>query len=310
MNPTVAHRLLNAPTAVWTAYQKEHPHWGIGFSQCLRANTVSPLAVINNLRKLNDCMADPDVQPLLCDWFSKHFVSRVDANANVDAAERVQKSLAKCVRGIQLQAILQGQGINVLPQLENLLALSGNPMSTQNIWKHWLLDAGDIYTTPRQTNEYFINGKRLGTQHNLKKTLSQYQKFLIDAMLAKPDTARELKNKLSYDVVTIINGSPLRTAHALLWAHARLDTALKYALAYDWANDKSSWSTSSNDIKLSPQKTRHWSAWALHAQTYLAVSGMPINGFNDIVKILTTCPTLQQSVDHFDTVDDTLFMIN
>lgn len=306
MTPAVAHRLLNAPTVVWTAYQVQHPQWGTHLSQCMRNRTVSPLAVTNNLRKLSDCMADPDIEPLLCDWFSKHFFLRTGVN-NYSSVERVQKSLAKCVRVIQLQAITQGHRVNILPKLESLVALSGNPIAAKNIWKSWLIDDDDIYTTAHRTDEYFINGKSLGSEKSLKTTLSQYQKFVIDAMVADSKTARDVKNKLSYGLVTTINGGSLRAAHALLWEHSRLDNALKYALAYDWANDKSLWSTYEDDIKLSPKKTQHWSAWALHAKTYLAILGVPTNNFEEMVTALRSCPTLAKPIDQYEKLDDTLF---
>ena len=305
MNPVAAHRLLNAPTAIWIAYQAENPHWGVHLSQCMRDRTVSPLAMTNNLRKLSDCMADPNIEPLLCDWFSKHFISRTGVNDS--SVERVQKSLAKCVRVIQLQAILQGHCVNILPKLENLLALSGNPIAASKIWNSWLIDDDDIYTSAPRMDEYFINGKSLGTKKNLKKTLSQYQQFVIDTMVANPETAKNLEFKLPYKLVTTIDGGSLRTSHALLWKHSRLENALKYALAYDWANDKSFWSTYEDDIKLSPKKTQHWIAWALHAKTYLAFAGTPTNNFGDMVAVLRSCPTLSKPIDRFEKLDDNLF---
>lgn len=250
-------------------------------------------------------MADPNVEPLLCDWFSKHSFSRNGVDNS--PVERVQRSLAKCVRVIQLQAIMQGHRVNILPKLENLVALSGNPLPAPNIWKSWLINDDDIYTTTHRVNEYFINGKSLGTHKNLTKTLSQYQKFVIDAMVANPETAKDLKNKLSYSLVTTINGGSLRAAHALLWEHSRLENALKYALAYDWANDKSPWSTYEDDITLSPNKTRHWVAWALHAKNYLAIFGAPTNNFEEMVAVLRSCPTLSKPIEKFEQIDDALF---
>lgn len=305
MNPAVAHRLLNAPTAVWTTYQNDNPNWGPDIAKCLRTGTISPLAVTNNLKKLTDCMAEPEIQPLLCNWFSKHFVPR--GHSSRDKFERVQDGLSKCMRSLQLQAINQGHLVNILPRTEHLIALSGTPLETHARWRSWMLSEEDIYTMTNKNNAYFTNGKSLGNKTNVQKTLSQYQKFVVEAMAANPDIAKDLKSHLSIETIASVAGGTLRMAHALLWEHSRLSTPLKYALAHDWATDSSTWSTREQDRLLFPKKTKHWDAWALHAQTYLHVSSSGPVDFHASLAILKTCPPLPSVKEKFGDLDGSVF---
>lgn len=300
MNPAAAHRLLNAPTPVWLAYQKDHPHWGSEIASCLRAGTLSPLAATNNLRRLTDCMADPEIQPLLCDWFSKHFIP-YDSNSR-DASERVLESLSKCVRSLQLQAIGAGHSINILGHTQRLAELAGNPFEKSVLWHSWLLAQDDIYTMGAK-NEFFTNGKSLGSKQKLQKTLSQYQKFVVEAMAANPDIAKDLPTHLYINLEAHVHTGKLRMAHALLWEHERLSDAHKQALAIHWSRDTSPWATQAQDRLLSPEKTRLWDALALHAQTYLDVCGAGLIDFHDTVKILETCPPLLTAAEGLDDID-------
>lgn len=304
MNPAAAHRLLNAPTAIWAAYQTEHPHWGDELAYFLRAGSITPLAVTNNLRKLTDCMADPGVQPLLCDWLARNFVP---ATGKKDTSDRVQEGLGRCVRSLQLQALAQGQNVNILDRLDTLAALSGNPLESRPLVCRWMLTSDDIYTTERRADEYFSNGKSLGAKDNVKKVLSHYQKFLVEAMLTRPDLSNSIRKSLLLDSTCKIEGSSLCMAHALLWDSAHLSTPLKYALAYDWAENTSEWATRAHDEKLSPQKTRHWKAWALHAKTYLNISGVEEKNIPDVELALTNCPPVPKTKDAFDDLDAGVF---
>ena len=305
MTPAVAHRLLNAPTATWTAYQSDSPNWGHDIARCLRAGTISPLAVTHNLRKLTDCMAQPDIQPLLCDWFAKHYV--LHSQTKRDKFERVQDGLSKCVRSLQLQAISQGNLINILPRTSQLAELSGNPLEANGLWHSWLLLEEDVYTTAQRNHEYFTNGKSLGDKAHLQKTLSHYKKFVVEAMAMDPTIAKDLKSCLSIDTTRAIAGARTSMAQALLWEHGRLNLPLKYALAYNWANDKSTWSTCVQDRLLSPKKTKYWDAWALHAQTYIQVASSGPVDFHGSLNILKTCPPLSHNKEKLDSLDSNIF---
>lgn len=243
MTPASAHRLLTAPTAVWIAHQNENPSWGQGIAQCLRAQTVSPLAVTNNLRKLTDCLAHPDIEPLLSQWIQRHFVAQ-SRNSSATPDDRLQEGISRCVRSLQLQALAQGQTVNILPKLDTLLALCGAPADADGLVHHWALNEGDVYTLSHRKGEYFSNGRSLGNKASLKKTLSAYQQKFAQTCVSTPALAKAATLAMHMDKTYEILGSSRRLAHAMLWEQARLlDYPTKLALAYDWANDASPWAT-------------------------------------------------------------------
>lgn len=304
MNPAVAHRLLNGPTDVWVAHQKDNPNWGPEIAKCLRAGTVSPLAATNNLRKLTDCMADPEIQPLLCDWLVKNLVTH--DRSNTDFTERVHEGLAKCVRSLQLQAIHHGQPINIFNQTQRLAELFGNPLDTNALWQSWMLAENDIYTMGSR-REYFTNGKSLGSKKKLQKTLSQYQKFVVEAMASYPNMAKKLPDLLYIELMATVDTGTMHMAHALLWEHSRLSEFHKQALAHHWAHDASPWSTRDADRLLSPKTTQQWDALALHAQTFLDICNPGLIDFHDTVKLLKTCPPLLNASEKIDDLDTGVF---
>lgn len=304
MTPANAHRLLTAPTAVWIAHQHENPSWGQDIAQCLRAQTISPLAVTNNLRKLTDCLAHPDIEPLLSEWMHRHFVSHTRGH-NATKEDRLQEGISRCVRSMQLQSLAQGHHVNILPKLDTLFALSGTPADADHLVYHWKLTDADVYTIAHRKGEYFSNGRSLGNKTNLKKALSAYHQQFAQACVATPALVKAGTAVMHMGSTYEILGKEQPLAHAMLWEQARLlDFPTKLALAYDWANNASPWSTRAQDEQLSPQKTKHWHAWALHAQTYLAVSGEKFENLHKIVQILQDCPPLPvpiESIENFDT---------
>lgn len=306
MTPVVAHRLLNAPTPVWISYQKENPDWGHAIASFLRAGTLSPLAVTNNLRKLTDCMADPEIQPQLCDWFSTNFVPRTSPDR--DKSTRVQEGLAKCVRSIQLQAIAQGHSVNILAKTDTLTALAGDPLDHSSLLHSWILSEEDIYTmgTARK-QDYFTNGKRLGSKSDLQKVLCQYQKMVVDSVVANPFLAKDFKDHFHITLMGHVGKETMHMAHAALWEDAYLNTVHKQALALHWRRDDSVWSTREQDRLLDPQKTAQWDAWAVHAQTYLDICNPGILEFYDTVKLLETCPPLQDPKELFADLNGGVF---
>lgn len=308
MTPDAAHRLLTAPTAAWIAHQNENPSWGQDIAQCLRAQTVSPLAVTNNLRKLTDCLAHPDIEPLLSQWIQRHFVAQ-PRSSNATHEDRLQEGISRCVRSLQLQALHQGQDANILPKLDGLLALCGAPADADALVHHWTLTEADVYTLSHRKGEYFSNGRSLGNKNSLKKALSGYQQRLAQACVSTPALAKAATFAMHTDSTYEILGQTRRLAHAMLWEQARLlDYPTKLALAYDWANDASPWSTRAQDEQLSPKKTKHWKAWAHHAQVYLAMSGEKLDTLHTVLKILENCPPMPEAVESLDDLDAGVFM--
>ena len=307
MTPFDAHRLLNAPTSSWVAYQQEHPQWGKDIAVCLRAKTLSPLAVTNNLRKLSDCMANPDIQPLLCDWLAQTFV----AKSKGDKLEHVRDGLASCVRSMQLQAIHQGNNVNILPHVEHLMKLADALETDEFLWHRWLLTPTDMYRTSDKASEYFTNGQPLGNKEHLLKTLSQYQKFVVEAMATHPKMSENFDMHLQVDSSgDVLSNAPddgtMCLSHALLWKHERLSMPFKHALARDWASDTSPWATQNQDRMLFPEQTQQWDAWAQQARLYIDVYTTGNVNFHAALAILKTYPLLDNK-EKYDPVDGSVF---
>lgn len=302
MNAAFAHRLLSAPTNVWTDYQKTNPQWGRELSNCLRAGTVSPIAITKNLRKLTDCLADVDVQPLLCKWMANMLISSGDMN---DTTQRMQYALSKCVRGIQLHAIAQGSNINILPKMAALFELTGEPLSSESLWEHTQLKKHDIYSVKKDQDGYFSQGYFLGDKTACTLVLSQYQQYMLEAMLGHYKLRDYPENVDFESTVPVANGKTT-LAHALLWRSDLLEDSLKYALCIDWLRNTNPWATRVADETRCPEQTQQWRALAAHAEMYLTVAGQVPASFYETRKMLKSCPPMiAQKVDY--AVDSAVF---
>lgn len=306
MNAAFAHRLLAAPTHVWTAYQQENPAWGQELANCLRMGTVSPIGATKNLRKLTDCLADIDVQPLLCKWLT-NMVMPWSFSSQADNTQKMQAGLAKCVRTIQLQAIAQGSNTNILPKMEHLFELTGNPVGPDNLWEHWVLQPQDIYATNAGIDAYFAHGRLLGDKHATSLVLSQYQQYMAQAMTEHPDIFKRYPDCIDLERNIEVASGTTKMAHTLLWNLDALEEPLQYALAMSWLRDGSAWTTREADQERFPDKTAHWRALATHAEMYLTLVNVNPTTFDDTWRALRSCPPLVTTNMSMPSIDSRVF---
>lgn len=303
MTPRLANKLLHGPTSDWIEHMDKNPNWGQAFAQHVLTKAVSPLFAMTNLRKLHDCLANPEVQPVLCNWIDTFSSAR-----ELDKEERIQQGLARAIRSIQLQAFSRQSSISILEKLDTLTALAGVPFNSLDLQRAWILQPADIV----QRNDYFFsNGQKLGKQEATIRTLSLYQKNLVEAMAKKHrgdfDSAASLLHLAStFEVADVTR--PLAVSG--LWEHSRMTKATKYGLAHSWYYDDSPWATREHDRLLSPKKTNHWIKWAEQAQLYLTLTAERPENMHELIKALKKCPAVMgTSLSEMEEINQNLFEI-
>ena len=171
----------------------------------------------------------------------------------------------------------------------------------KSLFAGFLLKKGDIYPVHSlSTSErpvYGTGGTVIGDAAATAALLARYQRVFSQAMHTFKPGAWS-RAKLAWDSKHVVADTHHVAMLARLWHPQGLSTEQKLALALTWENQTGMLATQKDDRRLNPKQAQQWEHWALHARTYLQLSGANDDAKGAaLVEALAGCPAPKQKGD-------------
>ena len=295
--------LLRSSTRQWSEYLAAHPDWDTQLMEHIGHRTLSLSPVFHNWTKLGDCFESPVLRDRVL-----QLSAELEVN-NPDIAKEWRPFLGVLghVRRMQLKALLleTDTPVNLLLKTPDLTARGSffldAQYTPQSLFAGFLLKKGDIYPVHSlSTSErpvYGTGGTVIGDAAATATLLARYQRVFSQAMHTFKPGAWS-RAKLAWDSKHAVADTHHVAMLARLWHPQGLSTEQKLALALTWENQTGVLATQKDDRRLNPKQAQQWEHWALHARTYLQLSGANDDAKGAaLVEALAGCPAPKQKGD-------------